>query len=229
MAQDQAIGLTINPEIQQVVGKSSIDRVVLVDVKKAWTDCQSTRDRSAMYAYLHMVFMQVDWWERKPDEMREAPQTIEKDKPNVKLPDDMYAAVIMLTEGGSQDPQQMVAGLAKLLDALTYAIRLAAVLSALFHDQAFHTFGPTRRLAARGEQALLRVGSRPIAETREISRAVLVGSVELHPSDTRPRQANCAGSRVGDERWAPARGVAKLSLIERLQKASVEAIADRAI
>jgi hypothetical protein len=96
MAQDQAIGLTINPEIQQVVGKSSIDRVVLVDVKKAWTDCQSTRDRSAMYAYLHMVFMQVDWWERKPDEMREAPQTIEKDKPNVKLPDDMYAAVICL-------------------------------------------------------------------------------------------------------------------------------------
>jgi hypothetical protein len=58
MAQDQAIGLTINPEIQQVVGKSStpkdLDRVVLVDVKKAWTDCQSARDRSQ--------FMRIFTW-----------------------------------------------------------------------------------------------------------------------------------------------------------------------
>jgi hypothetical protein len=44
-----------------------------------------------------MVFMQVDWWHRKPDEMHQALQTIKKEISNIKLPDDMYAAVIMLT------------------------------------------------------------------------------------------------------------------------------------
>jgi hypothetical protein len=61
----------------------------------------------------------------------------------------------------------------KPLDPLTYALWFAAVLSALFHNQAFHVLGSTRRLAAGGEQALLRVGSRPVAEAREITRAVL--------------------------------------------------------
>jgi hypothetical protein len=74
-----------------------LDRVVLADVKKEWNDFQSMRDRSAVYGYLHMVFMQVDWWAQKPDEMREALQTIKIETPNIKLPDDMYAAVIMLT------------------------------------------------------------------------------------------------------------------------------------
>jgi hypothetical protein len=74
-----------------------LDRVVLSDVKKAWTEYQSIRDRSAVYRYLHMVFMQVDWWHRKPDEMHQALHTIKKESSNIKLPDDMYAAVIMLT------------------------------------------------------------------------------------------------------------------------------------
>ena len=72
----------------------------------------------------------------------------------------------------------------KPLDPLTYALWLTAVLSALFHNQAFHVLGSTRRLAARGEQALLRVGSRPVAEPREIARAVLGASVKLHPMET---------------------------------------------
>jgi hypothetical protein len=72
----------------------------------------------------------------------------------------------------------------KPLDPITYALWLTAVLSALFHNQAFHVLGSTRRLAARGEQALLRVGSRPVAEPREITRAVFGGSVELHPIET---------------------------------------------
>jgi hypothetical protein len=74
-----------------------LDRVVLADVEKEWNDFQSKRERSAVYGYLHMVFMQVDWWTQKPDEMRAALQTIKIETPNIKLPDDMYAAVIMLT------------------------------------------------------------------------------------------------------------------------------------
>jgi hypothetical protein len=44
-----------------------------------------------------MVATQVDWWKRKPDEMREAIQAAKKANSNIKLPDDKYAAVIMLT------------------------------------------------------------------------------------------------------------------------------------
>ena len=40
--------------------------MVLADVKKEWNDFQSKRDRSAVYGYLHMVFMQVDWWAKIP-------------------------------------------------------------------------------------------------------------------------------------------------------------------
>jgi hypothetical protein len=73
------------------------DRVDLADVKKSWTEYQSIRDRSAIYRFLHMVTAQVDWWKRKPDEMREAIQAVKRENPNIKLPEDKYAAVIMLT------------------------------------------------------------------------------------------------------------------------------------
>jgi hypothetical protein len=101
MVHDQAIGLAINATSGQVSGKLStwedLDRVVLADVKKAWTEYQSVRDRSAIYGYLHLVFMQVDWWARKPEEMREALRAVKRDNPNMELPEDEYAAVIMCT------------------------------------------------------------------------------------------------------------------------------------
>jgi hypothetical protein len=73
------------------------ERVVLVDVRKMWTEYQSIRDRSAVYRYLHMVFMQLDRWQRKPEEMREALSTVRKEHPNITLPADEYAAVIACT------------------------------------------------------------------------------------------------------------------------------------
>ena len=101
MTDQQPTVQTVIPRVQQTDRPTrtlaDLDRVVLTDVKKAWTEYQSIRDRSAVYRYLHMVFMQVDWWRRKPDEMHQALQTIKKESSNIKLPDDMYAAVIMLT------------------------------------------------------------------------------------------------------------------------------------
>jgi hypothetical protein len=101
MVQDQAISLAINPIGGQIAGSSNtsqdVDRVILADVKKAWTEYQSVRDRSAIYGYLHLVFMQVDWWQRKPDEKREALRAVKRDNPNIELPEDEYAAVIMCT------------------------------------------------------------------------------------------------------------------------------------
>jgi hypothetical protein len=97
MIQEQAISVSADQSMGQRDDFERFDRVVLADVKKAWTEYQSVRDRSAVYGYLHLVFMQVDWWERKPDEMREALQTIKLENSNIELPDDKYAAVIMLT------------------------------------------------------------------------------------------------------------------------------------
>jgi hypothetical protein len=124
MVQDQAISLAINPKGGQIAGSSNtlqdFDRVVLADVKRAWTEYQSIKDRSAVYGYLHLVFMQVDWWERKPDEMREALQAIEQENPSLKLPDDKYAAVIMLTA----DPKKVDAKMrSKWSRVLQYAAK----------------------------------------------------------------------------------------------------------
>ena len=44
-----------------------------------------------------MVFMQVDWWKQRPEEMLQALQAIKTESPDLKLPDDKYAAVIMAT------------------------------------------------------------------------------------------------------------------------------------
>ena len=128
MVQDQAISLAINPTSGQISGNSStwqdLDRVVLADVKKAWTEYQSVRDRSAIYGYLHLVFMQVDWWARKPEEMREALQSGERETtPNIELPDDKYAAVIMLTA----DPKKVDGKMrSKWSRVLQYAARIQA-------------------------------------------------------------------------------------------------------
>jgi hypothetical protein len=101
MTDQQPTVQTVTPPVQQTDRPTrtlaDLDRVVLADVKKASTEYQSIRDRSAVYRYLHMVFMQVDWWARKPEEMHQALQTIKKESSNIKLPDDMYAAVIMFT------------------------------------------------------------------------------------------------------------------------------------
>jgi hypothetical protein len=97
MSQQQAISVYADQFISQRDDFERFDRVVLADVRKMWTEYQSIRDRSAVYRYLHMVFMQVDWWERKPDEKREALRAVKRDNPNMELPEDEYTAVIMCT------------------------------------------------------------------------------------------------------------------------------------
>ena len=67
------------------------------DVKKAWVEYQSVRDRSAIYGYLHAVFMQVDWWAKNPLERDEALRALQAQNPNLVLPADPFAAVILCT------------------------------------------------------------------------------------------------------------------------------------
>jgi len=98
----------------------NLDRVTLVDVKNEWTKYQSTRARYAIYWYLHQVFMQVDWWNRNPEEKKIAVQAIIAENPNIKLPDDDYAVVIMCTA----DPKKMDSKMrSKLSRVLQYAAK----------------------------------------------------------------------------------------------------------
>jgi hypothetical protein len=86
---------------ENVVGREALlrclDRVVLSDVKKAWAQYQSTRDRSAIYAYLHMVFMQVDWWKKNAEERRVEIGAFQAQNPAIRLPADEFAAVLACT------------------------------------------------------------------------------------------------------------------------------------
>jgi hypothetical protein len=92
---------TVNPTVQQIDRPAraldALDRIVLADVRKAWTDSQLTRDRSAIYGYLHTVFMQVDWWAKNPLEKDEALRALKAQNPKLVLPADPFAVVIACT------------------------------------------------------------------------------------------------------------------------------------
>jgi hypothetical protein len=70
MAEQTGTVQPVNPTVQQTDKYArtlaDLDRVVLADVKKHWADFQSSRNRDAIYNYLHIVFMQADYWTRTP-------------------------------------------------------------------------------------------------------------------------------------------------------------------
>jgi hypothetical protein len=76
---------------------ADLDRVVLANVKKQWVDFQSSRNRDAIYRYLHIVFMQVNWWAQNPLEQIEALRAVRQQSPKLMLPEDPFASVIACT------------------------------------------------------------------------------------------------------------------------------------
>jgi hypothetical protein len=76
---------------------ADLDRVVLADVRKHWANFQSSRNRDAIYGYLHMVFTQVEFWTRNPSEKGEALRAAKQQNPKLALPEDPFAAVIACT------------------------------------------------------------------------------------------------------------------------------------
>jgi hypothetical protein len=77
--------------------------VVLADVKKQWANFQSSRNRDAIYGYLHMVFTQVEFWTRNPSEKGEALRAVRQQDPKLTLPQDPFAVVIACTS----DPKKV--------------------------------------------------------------------------------------------------------------------------
>jgi hypothetical protein len=94
---------------------ADLDRVVLADVRKEWVDFQSSRDRSAIYAYLHQVYMQVDWWSKNPKEKEAELKAFRDANPNLNLPTDEYAAVIICTADPKKIDGKMRSKLSRVL------------------------------------------------------------------------------------------------------------------
>ena len=101
MTEQTKIAQSVNPTVQHT-GKyartlADLDRVMLADVKKHWGDFQSSRNRDAIYGYLHIVFMQADYWAQNPSEKRDALRAAKQQNPKLALPEDPFAAVIACT------------------------------------------------------------------------------------------------------------------------------------
>ena len=111
--------IVVNPPVQQsdrpARTLADLDRVVLADVRKEWVDFQSSRNRSAIYAYLHQVYMQVDWWSKNPKEKEAVLKAFRDANPNLNLPTDEYAAVIMCTADPKKIDGKMRSKLSRVL------------------------------------------------------------------------------------------------------------------
>ena len=81
----QPVNATVQQTDNYARTLADLDRVVLADVKNQWVDFQSSRNRDAIYGYLNIVFMQVDWWEQNPLEKDEALQAIKQQNPKLVL------------------------------------------------------------------------------------------------------------------------------------------------
>jgi hypothetical protein len=78
---------------------SAAMRQDLERVRNAWADCQATRDRNAIYAYLTAVYALVAWWTAEGQEVVRARRALRLQRLKVSDSDreDPFAAVIRCT------------------------------------------------------------------------------------------------------------------------------------
>ncbi len=85
------------PPNEAIPYSSEALRQDLQRVRDAWADCQTTRDRNAIYGYLTAVYGLVAWWMaegREIDRARRAPRLLRLE---VSEREDPFAAVIRCT------------------------------------------------------------------------------------------------------------------------------------
>jgi hypothetical protein len=63
-------------------------------VRTAWEDCQATRDRDAIYAYLSAVYGLVSWWAAEGREVDRARRALRLQRLKVSDREDAFAAII---------------------------------------------------------------------------------------------------------------------------------------
>jgi hypothetical protein len=66
-------------------------------VRTAWDDCQATRDRDAIYAYLNAVYALVAWWTAEGREIDRARRALRLCRLDVSEREDAFTAVIRCT------------------------------------------------------------------------------------------------------------------------------------
>ena len=66
-------------------------------VRDAWNDCQATRDRNAIYAYLSAVYGLMAWWAAEGREIDRARRALRLQLLEVSAREDPFAAVIRCT------------------------------------------------------------------------------------------------------------------------------------
>ena len=66
-------------------------------VRNAWTQCQASRDRNAIYGYLNAVYGLVVWWTAEGREIDRACRALRLQRLDVLAREDPFAAVIRCT------------------------------------------------------------------------------------------------------------------------------------
>ena len=66
-------------------------------VRDVWADCQATRDRNAIYAYLTAVYGLVAWWTAEGLEVDRARRALRLQRLEVSDREDPFAAIIRCT------------------------------------------------------------------------------------------------------------------------------------
>jgi hypothetical protein len=66
-------------------------------VRTAWDDCQATRDRDAIYAYLTAVYGLVAWWSAEGQELDRGRQALRVNGLPRSDREDVFAAIIRCT------------------------------------------------------------------------------------------------------------------------------------
>ena len=69
----------------------------LTRVRLAWEDCQSSRDRNAIYIYLSAVFDLVMWWAAEDRAINRARWALQVQGLDLPTTDEPFAAVILCT------------------------------------------------------------------------------------------------------------------------------------
>ena len=69
----------------------------LARVRNAWDECQSSRDRNAIYGYLAVVFDLVMWWAAEDRAISRARWTLRLQGVDLPTNDEPFAAVILCT------------------------------------------------------------------------------------------------------------------------------------
>jgi hypothetical protein len=122
-------------------------------VRDAWNDCQATRDRNAIYAYLNAVYGLVCWWVAEGREIDRARRALRLQRLEVSDREDPFAAIIRCTADPAKADKRTRS---KWSRVMRYAVRYKTDSEKL--DQFIQRKGGINECAARSTRWRKRAG-----------------------------------------------------------------------